>query len=1009
MADTEHREPTSTETSTPAAPAARGTPAELGRRLGGEAAAPALRILGVWGDDGPRPEATQLAAAIAASPTADHAVTALARAAELQPDAWARLASSDRLITRLATVAGASDALGDLLARSPDALEVVTGDLAPFDVAQVRAIAAQELAAATDEPARALTTAQRRGLLRVAARDLLGLADTPAVGRELAALAEGLLAAAADHVAEDGVRVAVIGMGKLGGRELNYVSDVDVMFVADGDAAHATRVAERFLRLLGEVTPDGRCYELDVSLRPEGRDGPLVRTVEAYRTYYDRWAKTWEFQALLKARPVAGDAEVGLAFAELAGAYVWPDRLPADSVAEIQRMKGHVERSAAVRKAGPRQLKLAPGGLRDIEFAVQLLQLVHGRHDPALRSSNTLEALSALAEGGYVDDGDAQLFDDAYQFLRTVEHRLQLLRLRRTHTVPRRNDERYRVARAVGFRDLRASTALEQFDREYQRVQGYVRRLHEKLFYRPLLERFAELGRAESLGGVDGGMDAGAARERLAALGFHHPVGAMAHLDALARGVSRRARLLRTLLPAILPTLAASPDPDGGLAAFRSLADRLGESPGFLRTLRDNPPVGELLARVLGASKVAGQWLERQPDVVATLADLGALEQPVAAEHYRRLAGGLARRTAAREDASLALRRLRRREAVRVAVRDLGGYASVTEVAAELTGIAEACLEAAVRLVAPDDVRLAVIAMGKLGGRELGYASDLDVLLVYEPGDARDAALRACEELVSLLGDITPEGQAFQVDLGLRPEGRDGPLARTLDSYRSYYERWADTWEFQALTQARPVAGDAELGAAFTELVEPLTYPDALPADRLGAVRRMKARMERERGPHPRQQPTARRLRPTPGRRLRPRPADRPTVREGERIDVKLGAGGLADVEWTVQLLQLREGGHTPEVRRAGTLEALDALAAAGVVRQRDAEWLAEGWRLASRIRNALYLAGARDTATVPVGRGLEHLARMLGYPPPGAQALMEDLGRSTRRVRKAHQRMFYD
>ena len=322
------------------------------------------------------------------------------------------------------------------------------------------------------------------------------------------------------------------------------------------------------LRLVGEATPEGRAYEVDMNLRPEGRDGPLVRSLDSFEVYYKRWAKTWEFQALLKARPVAGDADLGRAFASLAEQFVWPDKLEAEQVGEIQRMKGEVERSRPAQKGGARQVKLAPGGLRDIEFAVQLLQLVHGRHDPTLRSPNTLDALFALAEGDYIDEGDAQLFSDAYQFLRTIEHRLQLTRLRRTHTVPASAEERYRLARSAGFRDVKAATALEQLDREYARVQGYVRRLHEKLFYRPLLERFAEIGRAEQVAVGDGRLDEQAARERLAALGFANPEGALGHLDALAAGVSRRARLFRTLLPAILPTLAGAPEWSMGLARW---------------------------------------------------------------------------------------------------------------------------------------------------------------------------------------------------------------------------------------------------------------------------------------------------------------------------------------------------------------------------------------------------------------------------------------------------------
>lgn len=988
-----------------------------------------LEVLGLPADEGQSPEARRLVRALSGCADADTAFACFRSLAGRRPDGWREVLADQRRLDAVARVAAASPPLADLLVGDAEALGELLGDLEPHDRATVRARCEAALAAAggADAPipaaAAALVAVQRRGLLRVAVRDLLGLADTPRAAEELADLAEGVLAAALAHVLHgvDGVRMAVIGMGKLGGRELNYVSDVDVLFVAEGDWAATTKVAERFLRLLGTATPQGVAYEVDPNLRPEGRDGPLVRSLDAYETYYQRWAKTWELQALLKARAVAGDADLGAAFEALRERHVWPERLQSDAVADIQRMKGVVEASREVQRHGARQLKLGPGGLRDIEFAVQLLQLVHGRHDRSLRSQSTLPALRALADGGYVDEGDANLFSDAYQFLRTVEHRLQLRRLRRTHTVPRDDGARYRLARSCGFRDLRQRSALEQFDAEFRRVQAAVRRLHEQLFYRPLLDRFAQVSAEDvaTVAGGETGLDEDAARDRLAALGFARPERALADLRALASGVSRQAQLFRTLLPALLPTIAAAPDPDGGLAAFRSLAEKLGGSPFFLRTLRDTPPVGELLARVLGASRLVGEWLERQPEVLGLLSDLPGLAQELAPEDYRRLADGLVRRGADLRESADALRRLRRRELARIAVRDLSGQADVAAVGRELSGLAEACLEAAVALVVPEGIRFAVIGMGKLGGRELGYPSDLDVLFVFEPADAREQALQAAERLLETLSGITPEGQAFRVDVGLRPEGKDGPMARSLDSYRAYYERWAETWELQALTQARPVAGDRSLGDDFIAAITDLVYPQQVPASRLQAVRMMKARVERERGA---QRPAGARARPrmTPRRggltghgtaaAARGGQAGRTVAgARGGRVDLKLGSGGLSDVEWTLQLLQLQHGGRIPALRVPGARAALAACREAGLLGARDASWLGDGLDLLSRVRNALYLGGLRDASRLPPGvADTERIARMLGYPSPGGQALLEDVSRVMRRVRRVHEQVFY-
>ncbi|MBW3605402.1 MAG: bifunctional [glutamine synthetase] adenylyltransferase/[glutamine synthetase]-adenylyl-L-tyrosine phosphorylase [Actinobacteria bacterium] len=906
-------------------------------------------------------------------PTALRTVLDLAEGAA---DDWRRLAGSDDQLRRLAVLAGASDTLAELVVRAPEARAVLTGDLAAWSTDDVRERAD---AAVTDGGAQALVDLQRCGALRIALRDLLGMADTPTAAAELSQLADGIIAAAHAHVARPDAPIAVIAMGKLGGRELNYVSDVDLLFVAD-DANAAAGVARALFDLLGAVTPSGRVYEIDTNLRPEGRDGPLVRSLDAYRAYYERWARTWEFQALLKARPIAGDHDLGARFRTAIEPFVWPEQLGDGAVAEIQKMKGVVERSAPVRAAGARQLKLAPGGLRDIEFAVQLLQLVHGRADDSLRSPNTLEGLSALAAGGYVDDGDANLFSDAYQFLRTVEHRLQVRRMRRIHVVPSAVDERRRLARAVGFRDIRAADALTQFDREFSRVQGYVRRLHEKLFYRPLLTRFGELTAREQRQ-LGGGLDETAARERLAVLGFAAPDRAVAHIDALVGGTTRLARVLRTTLPAVLPALASAPDPDGGLTELRSLCERLVHNPTLLQTLRDAPPSGELLVALLGRSRLIGEWLVRDPDLIANLSDPSLLDEDFDIDTLDTQLDALLRRSGDPQQRATAVGRRLRRELVWTAIRDLSGRADVESVTDHLTGVAEVVLEVATRLaLTAADVRLAVIGLGRLGAGELGYASDLDVLVVFDPPDARDEALAAVERMLSLVAIIAPSAPAFTLDLNLRPEGKAGPLARSMESYERYYERWAQSWEFLALTQARVVAGERALGARWLAMVADHVFQTPASQQRLSDVRSMKARVEQERA------------------RTR-----------GGAIDLKLGAGGLSDIEWTVQLLALAHGGAQAQLREPGTRAGLAAAAAAGLIDDRQHGWLLHGWRTLTRLRNVLYLMGERNSHVLrDKGEIRAHAAQMLGHEPPGVQRLEEELRRAMRRVRTVHEQVFY-
>lgn len=952
----------------PAVPPARETPAARLARLGlGADTGPRLRRLGLTEHD--------LAAVLGEGADPPAALRAFEALAERSPAAWqAMRAAAARdprgleALSRLAVVAGASYALAGLAVTDPGLLAVLTGTLARHAARRTRELTALALSASGEQRGRALARSQRRGLARIALRDLTGKAGTPDVAGELSELAEGVIAAALDasrqRLSTD-VPLAVIGMGKLGGSELNYVSDVDLLFVGGGDLATAARLAETTFRLVGEVTPAGRPYELDANLRPEGRDGPLVRSLDGYRTYYQRWAATWEFQALLKARPVAGDAALGQRFVELVTPLVWPDRRPAEAVADIQRLKGVVEGSKAVVRSGGREMKLAPGGLRDVEFSVQLLQIVHGRHDPTLRARGTLEALTALSSAGLVGQADAAALADAYVWLRTVEHRLQLRSLRRTHALPADPAALQRLARTLGYADATDVTAAERFSADLRRVRAEVRRVHEKLFYRPLLGRFAEVGARDLVAApTDGQLDREAVIDRLAALGFADSGAALAALEALTRGTSRRARLLRVLLPAMLPAMAATPDPDGGLAALRSLSERLDASPVLLAVLRDRPPVAERLATVLGRSPRVGRWLERQPEVLAGLADDAGLEARRTRDDYHRLARGLVARHDDEPRAADALRRVARREVARTAIRDVLGYADPTDVAEELSGLAAACLETAVATVAPPDVTLAVIGMGKLGARDLGYGSDLDVLVVFEPADAREEALRATGRLLRLLSDPTVEGRAFAVDPNLRPEGRDGPLARTLGSYQTYYERWGQPWELQALTQARPVAGDPALGRAFVEVLASTVYPPVVPPQRLAAVRDMRGRVEAER------------------------------ERSGtEVIDLKFGAGGLISIEWTVQLLQLAHGGRLPRLRRRGTLAALAACEAEGLLHAGDAGVLREGYALAVRLRNLTFLVGRREAGALPTsGPDLARVAALLDPDHPDPAALLTRL-----------------
>ncbi|MCC3333473.1 bifunctional [glutamine synthetase] adenylyltransferase/[glutamine synthetase]-adenylyl-L-tyrosine phosphorylase [Nocardia abscessus] len=997
-------------------PSARSAVPGVGRLgLLEPSAAASLRELG-WDNV----ESIPVLWALSRAPDADLALSTLMRLRESIGNGWDAIDSAIRADTslrgRLFALLGSSSALGDHLVAEPSAWEVLRRKELP----ERDELIADLLAVVEAEPERGPNAAPlllragisgpevvallrrryRDQLMLLAALDLAATVENEpvlpyqVVGRQLTDLADAALTAAlavaVARVCKDApvsVRLGVLAMGKCGARELNYVSDVDVVFVAEPADATATRLAAEMMSVASQAF-----FEVDAALRPEGKAGALVRTLDSHVAYYKRWARTWEFQALLKNRPATGDLALGEQYRAALMPMVWQASERPDFVADVQAMRRRVE-DLVPADLRERELKLGHGSLRDVEFAVQLLQLVHGRVDETLHVQGTVEALTALAAGGYVGRDDAANLTASYEFLRLLEHRLQLQRLRRTHTLPAADDEEGMrwLARAAHIRPDGRQDAVGVLSSEIRRNAVRVRRLHAKLFYRPLLESVARLD-SDALR-----LSPQAAIRQLAALGYAAPEHALGHLKALTGGVSRKGRIQALLLPTLLEWLSDTPNPDAGLLAYRRVSEGLADQIWFLRELRDEGAIAQRLMIVLGSSEYLPDLLINAPETIRMYAD-GPGGPLLLGPQPDEVARGILTAAARYDDSKRAVaaaRSLRRHELARVASADLLGMLEVPQVCRALSSVWVAVLEASLLAViraseaergAPAPADIAVIGMGRLGGMELGYGSDADVLFVCapRPGEDETKAVRwatgMADRVQQLLGAPSTD-PPLHVDAGLRPEGRNGPLVRTLAAYAAYYEQWAQPWEVQALLRAHQVAGDEALGVRFLHVIDKVRYPEGgVSADAVREIRRIKARVDAER---------------------LPRGADPAT-------HTKLGRGGLADIEWTVQLMQLRHAHEVPGLHNTSTLQALDVIEQTELLDAHDVALLRDAWLTATNARNALVLVRGKPSDQLPgPGRLLSAVARVAGWPNDDGSEFLDHYMRVTRRAKAVVERVF--
>ncbi len=839
--------------------------------------------------------------------------------------AYGLLADQPVVAEMLLTIFAASQFFAELLIRTPEYLEVLTNP-----AIRNRGRGSGELWAdlsrrvSIAKTANAKRDALRRfkppEVLRIGLRDLLGFAPMPETVRAISDFADACIRMALQICAEergiDSPPFAVFALGKLGGLELNYASDIDLIFVHSDEmpAAEAVKLGEAVRDALAKATDAGFVFRVDLRLRPEGRFGPVSRSLESCRAYYESWAEPWERQALLKARFVAGRAEVGVEFARLAEAFVYPGRVEETFVESIRGNKRRLEEKIARSGDSEVNVKEGVGGIRDIEFTAQLMQLVIGGAKPHLRTGNTLEALTMLTAEGLLTGDEHTLLQNSYEFLRTVEHRLQLRDELPIRNIPRDTGELRKFGRRLGYSDG------AEFLADYRRHTAQVHLLFERLFYGqtdPLVSVQTSPFAAWAQAPEDPTLLA-AIRATLVDDGFQDPDTASASLCRSLLGSEYGAimpdaqALFAALLPALVEAAAATEDPDAALRGLDGLATAVPSHAALYQTLTENPALLPRLCRLAASGPPLWQTLLSHLELLDLIADEESIDLPPT----------LSTRSDLPKLAAQA-----RRARLQTGARDLWGLANTESVMAEVTAAAEATLESALEIARREQEytgRFAVIGLGKLGGQELGYGSDFDVLYVADAAHLGEAT-RLAERVQKLLQtDLSRFGQSFALDARLRPEGSKGQLVLDLNSYRAYYAQSAAIWERQALLKARPIAGEAALCREFAALAESVVYGTPLTEAHEGEIRSMKRRIEAERLSDPN--------------------------------DLKLGPGGLADIEWTAQLLQLRHGPRLPRLRTTNTLGALRRLRDDVFLTQADWESLSTAYRQLLRVRNHAYL-----------------------------------------------------
>lgn len=856
---------------------------------------------------------------------------------------------------------------------------------------------------------------KKREILRIGIKDLSGKADLLETMEDLTHLAEVIIEKAylisdrelrkrfgtpmyfEDNELKE-CHFTVLGMGKLGGEELNFSSDIDLIYLYSSDKGETTgvpgtygaiqnrisnheyftKLSELITKVLGATTEDGFAYRVDLRLRPQGSRGDIATSLRSYELYYESWGKTWERAALTKVRPVAGDEHLGRTFLQIIRPFIYRKYLDFSAIDEIRAMKMRIDRSALNLFQGlkVKDVKRGYGGIREVEFLIQALQLIYGGKENSLQERNSLRAMHKLSQKGLLSYDEYSILSNAYIFLRTLEHRLQILDDRQTHTIPEGRKELEALAKRMGYRER----ASERLMKDYDYHTKAIHKVYDNLFYQYEKEK---LGVSELSLMMEGEYDEAEALKILKGYGFKEPERAYKNLlmlrdgEAMAHHTPRWSRILSNAIPEIFGRIVKSPDPDLALRHLEAFLSAGGWENTFFSLLTENPRFGDLLIALFSDSEYLSRVLIGHPGLIALLID--SVLGKKARTRLRGELGSLLKTSATSAEKMDSIRRFKHLEEIRIGIRDLAQEKGFIEISHDLTKVADVSIEKALEIAEEevkerfgkpiesrdegretmDEAGMAIIGLGKLGGSEITYSSDLDILFVYSMDGSttgpkvisnHEYFSKLAERICYTLSAYTSEGSAYRVDTRLRPTGSKGPIAQSIKAFEDYYKDKAELWERQALTRTRFIAGNGNLGKRFLRLAEETVY--SFPYDSLTIlkIREMKQRMEHE------------------------------LSKEGlEHIDLKFSPGGIVELEFAIQTLQLLNGKVYLELRVPNTLVAIRRLGRLNLLSREEAKIMEDAYlflrSVESRLRILRNLPSSllhiKDERLLPLARGI--------------------------------------